>query len=107
MRATYILVIAALAFMVTPAVLYADSNCCPSTTSNCKSASCPTPAYDRTPICVIDTSPSCCGPMGAGPQVIQVDPWAKCGAFCSGGQLSPGWPYGWNSEYWLRPNSNF
>ena len=104
MRATYILAIAALVLVAAPAVLHADSYCCPSTTT---ALSCNTPAYDRTPICVMESSPSCCGPQGAGPQVIQVDPWAKCGAFCHGGQIAPGWPYGWNSEYWLRPNSNF
>lgn len=30
-----------------------------------------------------------------------------CGAFCQAGQLSPGWPYNWCSEYWVRPNTNY
>lgn len=30
-----------------------------------------------------------------------------CGAFCEAGQVTPGWPYNWCDEYWLRPDSNF
>ena len=32
---------------------------------------------------------------------------ASCGAFCEAGQVTPGWPYNWCDEYWLRPDSNF
>ncbi|MGI6295448.1 MAG: hypothetical protein ACOX3G_05115 [Armatimonadota bacterium] len=32
---------------------------------------------------------------------------SSCGAFCQAGQQSPGWPYNWCSQYWLRPNTNY
>lgn len=31
----------------------------------------------------------------------------RCGAFCQAGQQSPGWPYNWQSQYWLRPDTNY
>ena len=39
--------------------------------------------------------------------LCNVVPEGTCGTFCEAGQASPGWPYNWCSEYWLRPNSNF
>lgn len=55
--------------------------------------------------------------IGAGPAGTPVmvcpapccpaDEALTCGAFCAAGQVSPGWPYGWCDEYWLRPNSNY
>jgi hypothetical protein len=64
---------------------------------------CAAPAWDRCPV-VVYPYPT----MGAGPaQPALVDPWANCGAFCAAGQIPSGWPGGWNSQYWMRPDSNF
>ena len=90
---------------------YAANGCCPAVTPpvvtcpSCPSAACPScPAggYDRTPV-----PAQIAGPCGAGPACGFVNPWVGCGAFCTSGQLAAGWPYGWNSQYWLRPDSNF
>lgn len=79
-----------------------EAKCCP-TAAKPVCPSCPNPAWDRTPIVVYPNAR-----MGAGPaQIVTTDPWVSpCGAFCSSGQLSVGWPFGWTDEYWLRPNSN-
>ncbi|MEN6355987.1 MAG: hypothetical protein ABFD83_02755 [Armatimonadota bacterium] len=63
---------------------------------------CQAPAWNRTQ-CEIGAGPCNTCP----PTVVRVDPWVRCGAFCAAGQIPPGWPYGWNAPYWLRPNSNF
>lgn len=109
MRPTYLITLALALLAISAGVYAADYYYAPAQNCyQCQSCgSCYNPAYDRTPICVQADTSVCCGPCGAGPCVAPVDPWDKCGAFCYGGQLAPGWPYGWNSEYWLRPNSNF
>lgn len=43
---------------------------------------------------------------GRGPADPTAEQWARCGAFCHAGQVSPGWPHGWDAQYWLRPDSN-
>ena len=82
-----------------------EAKCCP-TTAPSVCPSCSNPAWDRSPINVCPNLRT-----GAGPAVGQcviADPWVSpCGAFCSSGQLAPGWPYGWQDEYWLRPNTNY
>ena len=79
-----------------------QAKCCPPVAQPV-CPSCASPAWDRTPIITYPNYRT-----GAGPwQCTMTDPWVSpCGAFCSSGQLSPGWPYGWDAEYWLRPDSN-
>ena len=67
---------------------------------------CPAPAWDRTPIYVQQPN-DVYQPPTVTVNAWRVDPWVKCGAFCAAGQIPVGWPYGWNAEYWLRPNTNF
>ena len=97
----YVAVVLAV-MLVSAAAFAANTPCCTANTNSCPScgAGCNTPAYDRTPICYPASS-------GSGPCCIPVDPWKQCGAFCTAGQLSPGWPFGWHASYWLRPDSNF
>ncbi|MCE5197795.1 MAG: hypothetical protein ABFD54_18380 [Armatimonadota bacterium] len=80
----------------------ADNQCYTQPSGERMCTPCPAPAWDRTPVCEVQTPSGICPPG-----VPRVDPWVGCGAFCQASQLSPGWPYGWQSEYWLRPNSNF
>jgi hypothetical protein len=80
-----------------------DSRPCPYMGTNGVCRTCPAPAWDRCPI-VVYPYPT----IGAGPsQPALVDPWTNCGAFCAASQIPAGWPYGWNSQYWLRPDSNY
>ncbi|MCE5314124.1 MAG: hypothetical protein ABFD49_08330 [Armatimonadota bacterium] len=105
MRITYIIALAAL-IVSAGAVYAADCPTCyvqPNLNTVCPK--CPAPAWNRTPMCEIQ--PPTYGCAGRGPAVIAVDPWVRCGAFCSAGQIAPGWPYGWNAPYWQRPDSNF
>ncbi|MCE5322071.1 hypothetical protein LLG46_02010 [bacterium] len=67
---------------------------------------CQAPAWDRTPLCEV-RAPACNTCPYTAPTIVRVDPWARCGAFCSAGQIPVGWPYGWNASYWLQPSSNF
>ena len=106
MKQTYLIALLALAILVAPAALYAADTYCSCEGSREVCRTCPAPAWDRTPICVQETTPAC-APCGAGPKIIQVDPWDECGAFCAAGNIPVGWPYGWTAEYWLRPDSNF
>lgn len=64
-----------------------QQTCCPAAQTN---TSCQNPGNCQYPY------------TGAGPCELN-----KCGTFCSAGQAAPGWPYGFKSEYWLRPDSNF
>jgi hypothetical protein len=67
---------------------------------SCQAQTCPTLS---TPAC------TGCGPIVTGypaSDCCNVAP-ARCGAFCTSGQTSPGWPYNFCSEYWLRPDSNY
>ena len=91
----------ALAIILVPAAALAvNAPSCAACSPGCDKT-CPTPAYDRTPVCTIT-------PTVANPTAVScVDPWSDCGAFCKAGQLSPGWPFGWHADYWLRPDSNF
>lgn len=95
-------------FILTVSAMAAESSCCQSTTDGCNgvAAQCPAPAWDRTPIYVQQPN-NVYLPPTVPPKAWRVDPWAKCGTFCASGQIPVGWPYGWNDEYWLRPNSNF
>ena len=106
MKTSYTAAAVAIALLAIPAGLCAAETYSYGQGENAVCTSCPAPAYDRTPIYVQEandlyTPPTC------PPRFSKVDPWVKCGAFCAAGQLPVGWPYGWNAEYWLRPNSNY
>lgn len=76
--------------------------------------------YGNSGIRIYQYTPTTMEGRGPGPYAVQqqytltpipeeccnVAPHA-CGAFCEAGQVSPGWPYDWCDQYWLRPDSNF
>ncbi|MCL5103836.1 MAG: hypothetical protein M1133_06950 [Armatimonadetes bacterium] len=103
MKRVYLVALLALIVLTAAAAsVYAGSTCYarPGNPDIC--GSCPAGGYDRTPTCVYGNW------YGRGPDTncYATDPWTKCGAFCYAGQLPAGWRYGWDSEYWLRPDSN-
>lgn len=101
MRHIYTLALVALAALIVPAGAYAADVCYPNPERPGTCLTCPAPAFDRSPI------PVQTGQPGTGPSYAMVDPWSICGTFCEAGQIPVGWPYGWQSDYWLRPNTNF
>lgn len=70
----------------TPAQMGAGPGTCPAQANTCPSCS------------MMTIYPGPCN---------QIANASQCGAFCSAGNQPVGWPYGWCSDYWLRPNSNY
>lgn len=104
MKSTYLLALAMLTvFVFAGGFAYADQNDYPGiqvpqvsqpATTGAGPTTC-SPAQTATP-----------AQRGAGAS-CDVTPRGSCGAFCAAGQASPGWPYNWCDEYWLRPDSNY
>jgi len=107
--------LAALALIVVGAAgVYADQTC--TSDQYCTSTSCcPSMAGCKWVIMYNPATTSGAGPGGnaQGTPVLvcpapccPADNARSCGAFCTSGQVAPGWQYGWCDEYWLRPDSN-
>jgi hypothetical protein len=89
-----------IALLIVPAGVIAGQTAVTPCGCSLTAASCPVPTMDLTQDLNGDYAPLL---QGAGPRVV--DPQATCGAFCVS-QTPTGWPWSWNSEYWLRPDSN-
>lgn len=106
MKRIYLLALTALMLIAFAAVAAqaADNTCVVTKTESGEYTTvcpnCQAPAWDRTPVYVAPEG------RGPAPEALAVDPWTLCGAYCQAGQVPAGWPYGWTSQYWLRPDSN-
>jgi|GEM_PF-1333729 len=112
MKTTYMLALATLAVLALVGAAYADYGDYNYGYNNYSSAPGFASATSCCPSCAAGTGagPACAWPNSPAtprPDLCNVVPTGTCGAFCSGGQQAPGWPYNWCSEYWLRPNSNY
>jgi len=103
MKSTYLLALAMLAvFAFAGGLAFADQNDYPGIQVPQVSQPAATGAGPST--CCPPRTVNVCPTPGSS---CDVAPAGTCGAFCAAGQVSPGWPYNWCDEYWLRPNSNY